>query len=191
MKPVFKDTKLHMEQNEQFNRIYAETRDDLLRYLLIRTGATPDAEDLFQETYRRYYQRLSRGILPILDHRRYLFSIAKKLLARHYRSVARRKGAEQPIPEDVDIPSNEEPIDERLLREERKEAVWRLLLEEPELSRRAFLLFYGCDRSQAEIGEALGISEQAVRQRLYRTRLRIRTLLETEQNAQIKGVFHD
>ena len=34
-----------MEQYERFNRIYDETRDDLLRYLMIRTNAAPEAED--------------------------------------------------------------------------------------------------------------------------------------------------
>ena len=68
-----------MRQTEQFDRIYAETRDDLLRYLTLRTNADPEAEDLFQEVYRRFYDRLTRGV-PVLDPRRYLFSVAKKLL---------------------------------------------------------------------------------------------------------------
>lgn len=173
-----------MEQNKRFERVYAETRDDLLRYLMLRTNAHPDAEDLFQEIYRRFYQRLSNGVLPILEPRRYLFAIAKKVLARHYRSTANRKAIEQPIPEETNVPSFDEPIEAHLLREEKKEAVWRILQNEPELSRRAFILFYGYDRSQAEIAEALGVSEEAVRQRLYRTRQRIRAMLVSEQDDQ-------
>ncbi len=68
-----------MRQTEQFDRIYAETRDDLLRYLTLRTNADPEAEDLFQEVYRRFYDRLTRGV-PVLDPRRYLFSVAKEIL---------------------------------------------------------------------------------------------------------------
>ena len=83
-----------MRQTEQFDRIYAETRDDLLRYLTLRTNADPEAEDLFQEIYRRFYDRLTRGV-PVLDPRRYLFSVAKKVLAGYYRSSAKRKAAEQ------------------------------------------------------------------------------------------------
>ena len=167
-----------MEQNEQFDQIYSETRDDLLRYLMLRTNAAPEAEDLFQEVYRRFYARLTRSVLPILDPRRYLFSVAKKVLAGYYRIAAKRKEMEQPLPEDFDLMSEDEPIDERLLREERADEVWRLLGREPDLNRRIFLLFYGCDRSQKEIAESLGITEEAVRQRLYRTRGRIRDLLE-------------
>jgi RNA polymerase sigma factor (sigma-70 family) len=40
------------------------------------------------------------------------------------------------------------------------------------------VLYYGYDRSQKEIAAALGIREEAVRQRLYRTRERIRAMLE-------------
>ena len=167
-----------MEQMERFDRIYSETRDDLLRYLMLRTNAAPEAEDLFQEVYRRFYVRLTRRFLPILDPRRYLFSVAKKVLAGYYRSSAKRKAAEQPIPEDFEVVSDDEPIDERLLREERMDEVWRLLKHEPEINQRAFVLYYGYDRSQKEIAAALGIREEAVRQRLYRTRERIRAMLE-------------
>ena len=166
-----------MRQTEQFDRIYAETRDDLLRYLTLRTNADPEAEDLFQEVYRRFYDRLTRGV-PVMDPRRYLFSVAKKVLAGYYRSSAKRKAAEQPIPEDFEVVSDDEPIDERLLREERMDEVWRLLKHEPEINQRAFVLYYGYDRSQKEIAAALGIREEAVRQRLYRTRERIRAMLE-------------
>ena len=170
-----------MEQNERFDQIYSETREDLLRYLMLRTNAAPEAEDLFQEVYRRFYARLARSVLPILDPRRYLFSVAKKVLAGYYRTAAKRKETEQPLPEDFDLMSEDEPIDERLLQEERVDEVWRLLEQEPELNRRVFLLFYGCDRSQKEIAESLGITEEAVRQRLYRTRGKIRAMLECKE----------
>ena len=167
-----------MEQNERFDRIYGETRDDLLRYLMLRTNAAPEAEDLFQEVYRRLWRRMTHGALPILDPRRYLFSVAKKLLAGYYRNAEQRRAAEQPMPEDFDAVSDDEPIDERLLQKERTDEIWRLLKSEPELNQRAFMLYYGYDRSQMEIAEALGVSEEAVRQRLYRTRERIRAMLE-------------
>ncbi len=122
-----------------------------------------------------------RSALPILDPRRYLFSIAKKVLARYYRAAAKRKEAERPLPEDFDVVSDETPIDERLLQKERTDEIWRLLKCEPELNQRVFVLYYGYDRSQKEIAEALGVSEEAVRQRLYRTRERIRRMLECKE----------
>ncbi len=170
-----------MEQYERFDRIYSETRDDLLRYLMVRTSAAPEAEDLFQEVYRRFYTRLTRSVLPILDPRRYLFSVAKRVLAEYYRGAARKREAEQPLPEDFELISEEEPIDERLLREERTDEIWRMLDREPDLNRRIFLLFYGYDRSQKQIASSLGITEEAVRQRLYRTRGRIRAMLERNE----------
>lgn len=170
-----------MEQHERFDRIYDETRDDLMRYLMLRTNAAPEMEDLFQEVYQRFYTRLKRGILPILDPRRYLFSIAKKVLADYYRRAAKRRVTEQPMAEDFDLVSEGEPIDERLLEEEQMDEIWRLLEREPDLNRRIFLLFYGCDRSQKQIAASLGLTEKAVRQRLYRTRVNIRAMLECKE----------
>lgn len=176
--------KTELEHNERFERIYHETRDDLLRYLMLRTNADPETEDLFQEAYRKLFLRMTRGAAPVLDARRYLFAIAKKELSAFYRKKAKRADAEQPMPKGTDLVCDDEPIDERLLKEEQKDAIWQLLNREPELNRRIFLLFYGYDRSQKEIGEALGLSEEAVRQRLYRTRTKIRALLESEQSKQ-------
>ncbi|MBR3037436.1 MAG: sigma-70 family RNA polymerase sigma factor [Clostridia bacterium] len=170
-----------MEHNDQFNRIYAETRDELLRYLMIRTNADPEAEDLFQEVYRRFYIRISRNTLPILDPKRYLLTIAKKELSRYYRRTAQKRLSEQPIEEYAEAPAEEVPIDEQLFTEERMYEVWQILEHEPELSRRAFLLFYGCGQTQKEIGDALGIEENTVSQRLFRTRQRIRAQLKSEQ----------
>ena len=98
--------------------------------------------------------------------------------AGYYRTAAKRKETDQPLPESFELMSEDEPLDERLLREERVDEVWQLLEREPELNRRVFLLFYGCDRSQKQIADSLGMTEEAVRQRLYRTRGRIRSLLE-------------
>ncbi len=170
-----------MEQYERFERIYAQTRDELLRFLWVRTNAAPEAEDLFQEVYRKFYIRFSRSVLPILDPKRYLFAIAKKELSRYYRQKARRTETEQPIEALTNLPSEDTPIDERLLTEERKDLVWRLLQNEPQLNRSIFYLFYACDRTQKEIAASLGIDEAAVRQRLYRTRQRIRMKLESER----------
>lgn len=170
-----------MEQNKRFHQIYSETRDELLRFLIIRTNADPEAEDLFQEVYRKLYIRLSRSVLPILEPKRYVFAIAKKELSRYYRRTAQRR-LEQPIEECAEIVSDEPPIDERLLSEERMGEVYALLQKEPELSRKAFVLFYGCGRTQKEIGEALGIGEDAVCQRLFRTRQRIRALLGSKRD---------
>lgn len=171
-----------MEQNERFIRIYTETRDELLRYLMIRTNADPEAEDLFQEVYRKVYIRLTRNVLPILEPKRYLFTVAKKELSRFYRRKAQKQISEHPIEAYANIPAEEEPIDERLFTEDRMQEVFSLLRREPELNRRAFILFYGCGRTQKEIGKALGIGEEAVCQRLFRTRQRIRILLKTKQD---------
>lgn len=169
-----------MDQNERFERIYNETRDDLLRFLIIRTNADPEAEDLFQEVYRRFYGRLCNSFLPILHPQRYLFAIARKVLSRFYRKRDLIRQNEEPYPYDAEWMADDAPLDERLLQSERKDAIWELLRDEPALSRRAFILYYGYERSHQEIADALGISKDAVRQRIHRTRQRIRSALESD-----------
>ncbi len=173
-----------MNRDEQFECIYAETRDDLLRFLLIRTNASLDTEDLLQEIYCRFFIRITRSVVPIITPKRFLFSIAKKVLAKYYQVKSRRKENEQSFVEESFISATDYLIDadEYLFVSEQKDIIWKLLQDEPDLSRRAFILYYGCDQSQKEISEALGISEEAVKQRLYRTRCRIHALLKQEKD---------
>ena len=170
-----------MEQKERFEQIYRDTRDEILRFLVIRTNADAEAEDLFQEVYRRLYVRMQKSVLPIIDPKRYVYAVARKVLSRFYRKRSLVREHEQPITEDTETNIETVPIDEALFAEERKDAVWKLLSDEPELNRRAFILYYGYERTQKQIAEALGITEDAVRQRLYRTRCRIRSLLESDR----------
>ncbi len=176
-----------MEQNDRFDRIYADTNEELLRYLTIKTGGSPETEDLLQEVYAQFYQRMIRGILPVLDPKRYLFVSAKKALSRFYWRQGRKRETEQPLPEDDIGPADETPIEEHLLLEEQRDAVWTLVQQEPPMSYRAFVLYYGCGLSQKEIAKILGQNEQAVKQRLARTRAKIRILLTDAYEANRNG----
>lgn len=169
-----------MEQHSYFNRIYAETHQDILRYIVIKTNRSNDVEDLLQEVYRSFYARLQRkGNRDILDAKQYLIAIAKKELAKFYQHKSRK--AEKECSYDDGVLEETEPLDERFFTDETMKRVWEIVRQEPLLSYKAFTLYYGFSMRVADIAAALGMTVPAVKQRLMRTRNRIRTELKGER----------
>ena len=169
-----------MEQHSEFNRIYEETYRDVLRYIVVKTNRADDVEDILQEIYRSFYVRLCRnGGRDIRNAGSYLIAIAKKELARFYRNKGVKTEKECPLPDDV--PEASEPLDERFFTAEAANRVWEIVRREPLPSYKAFTLHYGFSMRICEVAAALGTTEPAVKQRLMRTRNKIRRELKGER----------
>lgn len=147
-----------------FESLYLEHRDELYRFLVRRLGRER-AEDAFQETFLRAlrgYPRLRHG----RHLRAWLYTIAARVAADEHR---RRQPTAPERPESA--PDSRPGYAE----------LEHLADELPDTERAAVVLRYGYDLSYADIGAALGSSEQAARQaasagvrRLRKRRIEIR-----------------
>ena len=153
-----------------FDEVYLQCAQKLKQFLVVRIRSAFDMEDIFQEVWKRFYERTA-GLRP-QEPFRYLVKIAKGELYRRYRSQSRANEREEPLLET--IPDAQAPFEPALLDRMDAAAVWQIVRKEPLLSYQAFVLYYGFDQSVRETAKALAISEDAVKARLYRTRERIR-----------------
>lgn len=164
-----------MELNPNFEQIYYETRDALLKYLLPRIRSSADVEDLMQEIYQNLYRHLNRR-KAVREPLPYLYGIAKRTLSRYYRYKAVQTEREEPL---SDVLEDDAPSPEALtVDRDRMREIWELVKAEPLKSYQAFTLYYGFSVPTDEIAKALGLSEDAVRRRISRTRERIRNSLQ-------------
>jgi RNA polymerase sigma factor (sigma-70 family) len=130
-----------------FERFYEAWSGEILACLRRRL-APADAEDAFQETFLRAlrsYDRLEHG----RDLRAWAYTIAERVAIDLHR---RRRPTE---PEHEPAASDERPAYAQLE---------HLAGELPATERAAVVLRYGYDLSYAQIGVALGSSEDAARQ---------------------------
>jgi RNA polymerase sigma factor (sigma-70 family) len=125
---------------------------ELHRFLVGLVGPT-DAEDCLQETYMsalRTYPRLRHGE----NLRAWLYTIAQ----RKATDLARRR-ARRPVRDldgvDPSAPPTPDPADDGL---------WRTVATLPAKQRVAIVHRYVLDLAYADIGERMGISEEAARQ---------------------------
>ena len=166
-----------MEQYEAFNRVYDATRDALLRWLIPRVRSGADVEDLTQEIYKRLFRKMSK--FGVREPEKYLFGIAKKELAKFYRHKAVKEAHEAPLFDQ--LPEEGQEPEDVVLDREGERALWELIKTEPLLSYQAFTLYYGFSVPTDEIANELGLSEDAVRKRLSRTRARLRAYLSEQK----------
>jgi RNA polymerase sigma factor (sigma-70 family) len=130
-----------------FEGFYAETRDEIWRYL-VRLLGRDSAEDAFQETFLRAL----RGY-PKLAHGRHLRAWAFTIATRVAVDERRRRAPAGTVPElavEDALPAYAE-LD-------------HLAGELPATERAAVVLRYGYDLPYADIAAALGSSEEAARQ---------------------------
>jgi len=153
-----------------FDEVYTQCAQKLKQFLVVRIRAASDMEDIYQEVWKRFYERTA-GLRP-QEPFRYLVKIAKGELYRRYRSQSRKNEREEPLLDT--IPDTQAPFEPALLDRMDAAVIWRIVKNEPLLSYQAFVLYYGFDQSVRETATALAISEDAVKARLYRTRERIR-----------------
>jgi len=159
-----------VQRDAYFDEVYSEYAQRLKRFLVVRIRSVSDMEDVYQEVWKRFYERTA-GIRP-QEPFRYLIKIAKGELYKRYRKQSQINEREETLQEN--IPDVFPPFEGALLDRMDTADIWQIVKSEPLLSYQSFVLYYGFDQTVRQIAHALCLSEDAVKSRLYRTRERIR-----------------
>src|SRR5258708_21185159 len=151
------------ERQDRFEALYAANRTPILGYALRRTAGQDDAADILAETFLTAWRRLDE--LPAGDDARlWLYGVARRVLANHYRGERRRSalaGRLRAELTDSYVPPEFDGETARIA-----EALRRL----PERQRELLALNAWEGLDYGEIAVVLGCSRNAVRIRLHRAR---------------------
>jgi RNA polymerase sigma-70 factor (ECF subfamily) len=148
---------------EAFAELYGRYVDRVYRFVLIRTGSVPDAQDLTSQTFLAALESISayggRGSFG-----GWLFGIARHKLADHYR----RRRPEISLDDAEELhhpdPSPEEVADTRLQLARVSRALQSLDAQQAEAL--ALRLFGGLDAD--EVGQVMGKSQAAAKMLVHR-----------------------
>jgi RNA polymerase sigma-70 factor (ECF subfamily) len=155
---------------QAFARLVERHWDGLFRWLLHLAHDRHTAEDLAQDTFLKALNGL-HTFRPGSNFRAWLFRIAHNTFANHRRSSRPR----QPYPEE--LPADGEGPLEQTLSREALQLLGRAVSRLPADFRAAFLLRAEEGLSFREIGEALGITEETARWRVFKARHKLMTVL--------------
>jgi RNA polymerase sigma-70 factor, ECF subfamily len=158
-----------------FTLFYDQHVERIYRYLLVRLGAPADAEDLTAETFRAALEGFAR-VRSEDSAAAWLVGIARHKLVDHFRRrkpvVSLEDAAERPQPG----PTVEEVAAQRL----DMTRVSRVLAQLNRDRAEALALHYFAGLNLAEVGEAMGKSEEAAKKLVQRGLEELRQRLVSE-----------
>jgi RNA polymerase sigma factor (sigma-70 family) len=173
-------TRLRTRDRAAWEELYVIYQPRLRGFAYRLAGNAHDADDLVQETFVRAVPRLDKLDPGTADVGAYLFTTMRNL----YLKQVERERRQQPVAEvpepAVQAPIEDDPVRSTLLVRQQEEVRrangklqprQRLVLALRELE----------DRSYAEIGELVGMKENAVAQLIFRARESLRTELRLLQ----------
>jgi RNA polymerase sigma factor (sigma-70 family) len=134
------------------------------------TGNVSRSEDLAQETFVSAWKQLAELREPA-KLRPWLCSIARSFISKEFRRQGREPDHAAESLEAVDEWVSPEPLPpDQVISDEEKAILWRSLERIPEIYREPLVLFYREHQSIEAVAQDLGLSEDAVKQRLSRGR---------------------
>ena len=165
--------RLRSRDRTAWEDVYALYSERLYKFAYHLTGNPHDSADLVQETFVRVLPKLDSLDAETLDLGAYLFATERNLFLK---SVERSK-RQQPVDE-IPEPDEPRPIEDdpqrSTLLADQQERVRRANAALAPRQRLVLALRELEDRSYAEIGELVGLKENAVAQLISRSRQRLR-----------------
>ncbi len=140
----------------------------LFRWALSKTGNRTEAEDLAQEVWLQFFAAAEKQTIRMPEH--FLFRIAKFVWCKSLR----RKQAQEPIQEPLDVPDHAEQIAEASEKQAQADWLHEKITLLSHLQREAMILFYIDQMPQRQIAEKLHLPESTVRWYLFDTRRKLR-----------------
>jgi RNA polymerase sigma-70 factor, ECF subfamily len=152
----------------------------------------PLSEEVHQEVWLKALESFEHFDSRRGSFRDWLFGIARHLVSRHYRCIARdftaRNGEQQPVDE---IDAGALPAAELLEDRERASIIRAALLRLSRNHKEVLLRKYCDGLSVQEIADRSGRTPKAVESLLSRAREQLRTLLRPYFQLSIRGECHD
>ncbi|MFW5742657.1 MAG: RNA polymerase sigma factor [Spirochaetota bacterium] len=161
-----------------FQLVYQHVYPIIFRITYRIVGREDVAEDLCQEAFIKYYERIDT--FPDVDQAKYwLIRVAKNLaLNSAKRSGRERRAYERVYHEPKRLPRSGE---DEVIRKESEEEVQAALSRLPEKMRTVLVLKEYGQLTYKEIGSILGITEGNVKVRVFRARERLLELLKGDE----------
>lgn len=163
-----------------FDKIYNDTYQKVLKYVICKCSNIEDVKDIVQNIYIDLYKKLSTTNIVNIDN--YIIGIAKNKVKDYYRFRYKTKlislffsNEEKEILDEI---PTEQDIEKELILKEDIDLIWKYLRKKKVIISKVFYLYYYLNLSIKEISLELNITESSVKHYLYRTLKELNIYLE-------------
>ncbi len=152
-----------------FEELYNEYFTQLYRYVLVRVGSGDEADDITQMVFLKFYKNLQNWHDQGYNPSAYLYTIARSVIADHFRSKARKGKKIDSSDEVLEIIADpSQNLHANVISNEEKANLYKALQQLPENYQEALLLRYVENLSSKEIADIIDKSDVATRKLLSR-----------------------
>ena len=165
---------------DKFRQVYDHVYPIIFRIAYRITGSVDVAEELCQEAFIKYYERVDR--FPDRDQAKYwLIRVTKNLSLNIAKRVSRERRAYERVYHEPQRHTT--TGEEAVIREDEALEVQRALQELPEKLKTVLVLKEYGDLNYREIASILSITEGNVKVRVFRARERLMKILKEDTDA--------
>lgn len=162
-----------------FNNAYSATFNSVSRYVTTHASRFQDAEDIIQNIYSRFYQRISdKGYDDIESTEAFLINIAKfecrTFLSRFIKHRERVKAMsdfseEEAASLDAELSKDEPLLEDVVNNKILGKQIFDDIMKSDETTGRIFYLHFVCDMKLEDVARELNMNVATVKTKLYRT----------------------
>lgn len=169
--------------NEEFEKIYKNTYNYLLKFVVIKCYNFDDINDIIQDTYTELYKVMKRNYKKIDNYNSFICGIAINIIKRYYSKknkvlIFQSSNDENDFLSEL---SDDFDLEQNIINKENVEKVWNYIKYKDLNTAKIFYLYFGLDEKITEISKELNINESTVKSKIYRTLKEIKNKLEEEE----------
>ena len=170
--------------DQKFEKIYKDTYDYLLKFIVIKCYNINDVNDIIQDTYIELYKILKKNKKQIQNMDSFICGIAINIIKRYYYKKNKivillnndeENDISNTIPDDFNI-------EENLINKENTERIWEYIENKDIHTIKIFYLYFRFYEKISDIAKELNLSESTVKNKLYRTLKEIKKNFEKEED---------
>ena len=166
-----------------FNNVYDDTIRSVTRFIVSKCGNFEDAEDMVQNVYTRFYQRISqKGYEDIESPEAFLINIAK-FECKTYFSVKKKNekvssfadySEEEMVNIEAQMSKPQKSLEDIMCNKLMAKKIFDDIVGTDEMTGQIFYLHFVCDMKLEDVALTLDVKLSTVKNKLYRTIERLR-----------------
>lgn len=156
---------------KKFEKIYKETYDNTLKYVISRCYNINEVDDIIQETYLELYKIMSAK-RKIENYHAYIMTIAKNKMIKHFNKYKKmntisifQESDDKDFTIDIDAGID---IESEFITKENIDEIWKYLSSVDSQKAKIFYLYFIEDMTFKQISEDLKMPEATIKSITYR-----------------------
>ena len=172
-------------QIEKFEKIYNDTYNKTLKYIVIKCSNIEDINDIMQDTYLELLNKMKRNKLEKVENiDNYIIGIATNIIKRHYTKKKKENIISYDDEDNITelLIQDDFNLEESIITKYNIDKVWDYIKNKELITIKIFYLYFGLGLKISEIAQELEIGESNIKNKIYRTLKELKKYLGEEVN---------